>query len=147
MDVKSLRTTLLSLADALNAAKSRASTDIQNLESVFIEEPGASALASVDKISLLLKENKQSRIDQYLLSLQDSGTDKDLFLKVFEALDRDKLIDIEDTVFIARNYIGIAKKWRTKRAVLRSIREKFNERAYLESKMELLQSKKSASVK
>ena len=53
-------------------------------------------------------------------------------------LTADRRMDTSDLSIIATAYIGTCKHWKNRRAALLSIQEKFSERAFLESKMQLL---------
>jgi type IV secretory pathway VirJ component len=139
MNIQSLKDVLASLSDALEAAKAKnASSEIKEIASLFPEGSETSALDAITAIEGRLENEKAEARDSYANRLKAAGTSKDAFSKVLAELNADKVMDRDDISSIAEAYIGAGKRWRSRRAVLQSIQEKFSERVYLESKMRLL---------
>ena len=139
MNIQLLKDILGSLDDTLQAANSRnASTEIRKLELLFPEADETSAIAAITEIERQLSNEKVEIRDSYADRLNVAGTSKDRFSRVLADLTADRLMGQEDLGVIATAYIGASKRWKSRCAVLQSIEEKFNERAYLESKMRLL---------
>jgi hypothetical protein len=80
-------------------------------------------------------EPKGTRIEQYVRTLQEAGTDELKFQSVFGKLERDKSINKADVEAIAASYTGGRSKWRLKKDAIAAIRTTFNERAYQAVKM------------
>jgi hypothetical protein len=140
MNIQNLKSVILSLSDTLRAAgASAAATDLRKLETAFSECPDSSAISAVVAIETQLNKQIVEKRVHYVVKLKASGTNKAEFEQIAMELSGDRLMELDDVAAIAADYIGASKRWRSKPAVMQSIKEKFSERAYLESKMRLLE--------
>lgn len=105
-----------------------------------MNRPRASGTQPADAKNDLPSETAQKAHirEHYLVLLRAAGTSKLSFAKTMADLTANRRMDISDLSMIATAYIGASKRWKNRRAALLSIQEKFSERAFLESKIQLL---------
>lgn len=96
----------------------------------------------------VLGSEKRLLRENHVKHLLEAGTNKSPFDIAHGALDKDKSVDKELADAIAHDYINTArdinarKSWKTRKAAIDAIRNKFEERAYQQSKIQIVEKHK-----
>ncbi len=144
MQLKKLKDAILGTAEVIEASGSRASAnDVRKIVDVLGDQDDQSCDAALEELKLLLDKEKQNLTASYIQKLLDAGTDLSAFSKVHKELSKDKNILKADVDQIMLEYAGGGReKWPSRKAGIDAIKKKFNERAYRESKMKIVEGTK-----
>jgi hypothetical protein len=143
MIVKKLIESLFGIASVLDAAGSKkVATDVRSAVKLVSADPDADAHMALAELRQILSQEKASLAADYVLLLNEAGTDEATFGDVHARLSADKLIGKDEADAVAHRYTGGRKQWPSRKAAVDAIRKKFVERAYQESKMKVVRNYK-----
>lgn len=144
MHVKKLLDALEGIAAIVEAAGAKsAAKDIRAVKQLFDQGKDRSAESALNELGQILDSETGLIRANYVNRLLEAGTIKSKFDVVCGALDKDKSVDKKLADTIADGYLNKdregRKSWPNRKAAIDAIRRKFEERAYQEGKMRIVE--------
>jgi hypothetical protein len=140
MTLRDLQNTLADLARFADASGGKkGGADIRTISGLLAGGGDLPAEKAIEELSSLIEEFKQEIRQAYTERLTLAATRFDEFEPVFAELTANKLMDKDDMDKIAHAYIGARATYRSRKAALDAIKDRFEERVYQASKMKIVE--------